>query len=152
MANDIHITLKVLRLPFLLELEFRNVGFSREGKTEKSSWSNGENHQQTQPTYVVNAGIWTRATLVGGEYSHHFDRPFLCLHDPRYPDFRAHFPVKMEDPIRLCAEVLGTVLRTGGFDSQDGGKIGHGSPILVLGSHKQSDYFRLRGIDQETVF
>lgn len=57
----------------------------------------------------------------------------------------------MEDPLRLCAEVLGTVLRTG-IDSQDGGKIGHGSPIPVFGSHWQSDYFLLRGIDQETVF
>ena len=75
--------LKVLRLLFLVELEFRNVGFSRKGKTEKTSRSNGENHQQTQPTCVVNAGILTRATLVGGEYSHHFDRPFLCFHDPR---------------------------------------------------------------------
>ena len=37
----------------------------------------------------------------------------------------------MEDPLCLCAEVLGTVLRTGGIDSQDGGKIGHGSPIPV---------------------
>ena len=31
----------------------------------------GENEQQTQPTYDVDAGICTRATLVGGECSHH---------------------------------------------------------------------------------
>ena len=32
----------------------------------------GENQQQTQPTYGVNARIRTRATLVGGECSHHY--------------------------------------------------------------------------------
>ena len=31
----------------------------------------GENQQQTQPTYGVNARIWTRVTLVGGECSYH---------------------------------------------------------------------------------
>ena len=43
------------------------------------SWSNWnleirskeEKQQQTQHSYCVNAGIWTRATLVGGERSHH---------------------------------------------------------------------------------
>ena len=37
----------------------------------KTSRSKGENQKQTQPTYGVDAGIWTRATLVGGERSHH---------------------------------------------------------------------------------
>ena len=37
----------------------------------KTSRSKGENQQQTQPTYGVNAGSWTRATLVGGECSQH---------------------------------------------------------------------------------
>ena len=37
----------------------------------KTSRSREENQQQTQPTYGVNAGIWTRATLVGGERSHY---------------------------------------------------------------------------------
>ena len=37
----------------------------------KTSRGKGENQQQTQPTYGVDAGIWTRATLVGGECSHH---------------------------------------------------------------------------------
>ena len=36
----------------------------------KTSRSKGENQQQTQPTYGVDAGIRTRATLVGGECSH----------------------------------------------------------------------------------
>ena len=42
---------------------------------EKTSRSKGENQQQTQPTYGVDAGIWTGATLVGGERSHH-SHPF----------------------------------------------------------------------------
>jgi len=37
----------------------------------KTSRNKGENQQQTQPTYGVYAGSWTRATLVGGECSHH---------------------------------------------------------------------------------
>ena len=37
----------------------------------KTSQSKGENQQQTQPTYGVEARIQTRATLVGGERSHH---------------------------------------------------------------------------------
>ena len=32
----------------------------------KTSWSKGENQQQTQPMYGINPGNWTRATLVGG--------------------------------------------------------------------------------------
>ena len=48
--------------------------FEERGKPEyqrKTSRSKGENQQQTQPTYGVDAGSWTRATLVGGECSHH---------------------------------------------------------------------------------
>ena len=37
----------------------------------KTSRGKGENQQQTQATYGVDAGIWTRATSVGGERSHH---------------------------------------------------------------------------------
>ena len=37
----------------------------------KTSRSKGQNQQQTQPTYRVNARIRTRATFVGGECSHH---------------------------------------------------------------------------------
>ena len=54
---------------FLVELEFEKCWFLRRG--EKASRSKGENQRQTQPTYGVDAGIWTRATLVGGECSHH---------------------------------------------------------------------------------
>ena len=39
---------------------------------EKNGRSKGENQNQTQPTYGFDAGIWTQATLVGGECSHHF--------------------------------------------------------------------------------
>ena len=38
----------------------------------KTSRGKGENQQQTQTTYGVDAGIWIRATSVGGERSHHF--------------------------------------------------------------------------------
>ena len=31
----------------------------------QTSWSKGENQQQTQPTYGIHSGIWTWATLVG---------------------------------------------------------------------------------------
>ena len=37
----------------------------------KTSWSKDENQQQTQPTYDTGTGNRTRATLVGGERSHH---------------------------------------------------------------------------------
>ena len=37
----------------------------------KSSRSKDENQQQTQPTYDAESGNRTRATLVGGERSHH---------------------------------------------------------------------------------
>ena len=59
---------------FLVKLEFGNVGFWGEGKPEyrrKISQSKGENQQQTQPTYGLDARIWTQATLVGSERSHH---------------------------------------------------------------------------------
>ena len=60
---------------FLVELEFRNAGFCGEGNTgapgEKPLGARGENQQQTQPTHGVDAGIWTRATLVGDECFHH---------------------------------------------------------------------------------
>ena len=64
----------VPRLPdsSVVELEFENVGFLGENRSarRKTSRSKGENQQQTQPTHGVDAGIWTRATLVGGERSH----------------------------------------------------------------------------------
>ena len=53
---------------FLVEIEFGNVGFLRRGE-------NRSTRRKTQPTYGVNAGIWTRATLVGGKRSHHCTIP-----------------------------------------------------------------------------
>jgi len=38
---------------------------------EKNPRSKGKNQQQTQPTYDTGTGNRTRATLVGGEHSHH---------------------------------------------------------------------------------
>ena len=41
----------------------------------KTSQSRVENQQQTQPTYDVASRIWTRATLMGGEWSNHYAIP-----------------------------------------------------------------------------
>ena len=49
---------------------------------EKNPRSGDENQQQTQPTYDAESGNRTRATLVGGECSHHCAIPALiatCL-------------------------------------------------------------------------
>ena len=43
--------------------------------TEKNPWCRDENQQQTQPTYGVNTRNQTRATLLGGECSHHCGIP-----------------------------------------------------------------------------
>ena len=51
--------------------------FLRRGENQstrrKTSRIKGENQQQTQPTCNVDAWTRTRATLVGGECSHHCD-------------------------------------------------------------------------------
>ena len=44
---------------------------------EKTPRSRDENQQQTQPTHDAEAGNQTRATLVGGECSHHCVIPAL---------------------------------------------------------------------------
>ena len=60
---------------FQIELEFRSVGFLRRGENRstrrKTSRSKDEHQQQTQPTFDAESGNRTRATLVGGECSHH---------------------------------------------------------------------------------
>ena len=63
-----------LRMRSRSNLNFEELVFKERGKAEypeKTSGRKGENQQQTQPTYGFDAGIWTRATLVGGECSHH---------------------------------------------------------------------------------
>ena len=54
---------------FRIELEFGGANRS----------SKGENLQQTQPKYVVDAGIWTRTTLVAGDCSNHYVNHAHCL-------------------------------------------------------------------------
>ena len=52
--------------------------FEAWGKPEypgKTCRSKGQNQQKTQPTYCVDTRIWTWATLVGGECSHHCATP-----------------------------------------------------------------------------
>ena len=67
-----------LCLPFLVELDFRNVGFIwGEGKTEVPgekplrAMERTSNTLNPLTTYGIDAGMWTTATLVGGEGSHH---------------------------------------------------------------------------------
>ena len=58
---------------FLVKLELEMLVFEERGKpeyAENNLSKQGENQQQSQPTYGVEAGIWTQATLVGGERSH----------------------------------------------------------------------------------
>ena len=66
---------KPVALGLRIELEFGNVGFLRRGENQstqrKTSRSKDENQQQTQPTYDTGTGSRTRATLEGGERSHH---------------------------------------------------------------------------------
>ena len=51
---------------FLVKLEFGNAGFLRKRENQSNrrntSRSKGKNHQQTQYTYGVDAGIWTLGT------------------------------------------------------------------------------------------
>ena len=59
---------------FLIELEFGNVGFRREETTgvpgEKPLGAKERTNKKS--THIWHdAGIWTQATLVGGECSHH---------------------------------------------------------------------------------
>ena len=60
---------------FLVELEFENVGFWGEGKSrvhgEKPLGAKERSNKNLNSHYGTDAGIWTRATLVGGERSHH---------------------------------------------------------------------------------
>ena len=71
-----------MALGFQIEMEFGNVGFWEGGKPEnpeKNPRSKDENKQQTQPTYDIESGNGTRATLVGGKCSHH-RQITLCLY------------------------------------------------------------------------
>ena len=52
--------------------------FEERGKPEyleKNHLEQGENQQQTQPTYDAESGNRTQATLVGGKCSHHCTIP-----------------------------------------------------------------------------
>ena len=62
---------------FLVKLEFGNVGFEGEGKTGvpggKPLGAKERTNIKLNPH--MGAGIWTRATLVGGDRSHHCTIP-----------------------------------------------------------------------------
>ena len=55
----------------VMVFEERGTGSTR----RKTSRSKDENQQQTQPTYDTGTGNRTRATLVGGEFTHHWAIP-----------------------------------------------------------------------------
>ena len=81
---------------FQIELEFGSVGFWGEGKTGVSGekpLEARENQQQTQPTYGVDAGSWTRATLVRGERSHQCAIP--CSPNIKLKSLLKLIPVKL---------------------------------------------------------
>ena len=48
---------------------------------KKNPRTKDENQQQTQPTYDAESGNRTRATLVGGECTHHFAIFAVCWED-----------------------------------------------------------------------
>ena len=63
---------------FQIELEYLEMLVFVEGRKPvpgENAWSRDENQQQTQPTYDTKTGNRTRATLVGGECSHHYAIP-----------------------------------------------------------------------------
>ena len=100
----LHIHKVVLHLPdswsnWNLEM----LVFEERGKPEypekKTSRSKGENQQQTQPTFGVDAGIWTQATLVG-EASTLTTAPSLAPF---------HHPVKSNIFIHQCWPFLHTL-------------------------------------------
>ena len=53
------------------EEEENGVVLPASKKKSKTSQSKGQNQQQPPPIYGVDSGIWTRATLMGGEWFHH---------------------------------------------------------------------------------
>ena len=54
----------------IMKCWFLRIGENRSTRT-KTPRRKDENQQQTQPTYDTRTGNRTRATLVGGECSHH---------------------------------------------------------------------------------
>ena len=60
----------------------------------KTSRSEEENQQQTQPTYDAGSGNRTRDTLVGGERSHHCAIPVQSLLLKSLARFSTQFRVK----------------------------------------------------------
>ena len=63
----------------LIEFEFGSVGLllreENRRNPKKNPRSKDENQKQTQPTYDAGLGNRTRATLVGGDCSHHCATP-----------------------------------------------------------------------------
>ena len=56
-------------------------GERKKGIPGENPRSRDKNQQQTQAKYDAETGNWTRATLVGGEYSHHWAIPTPVMLD-----------------------------------------------------------------------
>ena len=75
----------------------------------KTSRSKDENQQQTQPTYDTGTGSRTRATLVGGERSHHcaIPAPPSMVHAYSLsfsaPHFQLHVTIKVPLPSHMIS-------------------------------------------------
>ena len=87
-------------------IEIWKCWFLRRGENRstrrKTSRSKGENQQQTQPAYGVDTGIGTRATLVGGERSHHCAIPCSQFNLLNFAVGYWVFVGFWEDHARLC--------------------------------------------------
>ena len=97
--------------------------FAERGKLEypekNLSPSREENQQQTQPTYDIESGNRTRATLEEGECSHHcaIPAPLKTLHERTFSIEAIH---KINLPFNMyCTE--GESVQSGG--SQDGWEV-----------------------------
>ena len=79
---------------------------------EKNPQSRDEKQQQTQPTYNADTGNRTRATLVGGECSHHYAIPaptfYLFSLSSFYPE--SVIVAKMLSLILLCNFITNVTL------------------------------------------
>ena len=87
-------------------IEIWKCWFLRRGENRstrrKTSRSKGENQQQTQPTYGVDTGIGTRASLVGGERSHHCAIPCSQFNLLNFAVGHWVFVGLRKDHTRLC--------------------------------------------------
>ena len=90
--------------------------FFKRGETQgKTSKSKGDNQQRTHSTYDVDARVWTRATFVGGDCSHHratlapllsaWNNGLLC----RWKSWHTILPLKNLFPARFICTLMSSL-------------------------------------------